>query len=74
MAEKRYSGTVRRASLEGGLWILTTSDGTTYQLRDAPGAMCKDGLAVEVTGEVDTEAVSIGMMGDTLKVKSFVAR
>jgi hypothetical protein len=74
MADTRLQGTVRRASLEGGLWILTTADGTTYQLRDAPGAMCKEGLAVEVTGEVDSGAVSIGMMGDTLRVKSFVAR
>lgn len=74
MAHKSIQGTVHRASLEGGLWILTAADGTTYQLRDAPGAMCKDGLAVEVTGQVDSEAVSIGMMGETLRVTSFRAR
>lgn len=74
MADTRIQGTVRKASLEGGLWILTAADGTTYQLRDAPGAMCRDGLAVEVTGEVDAGAVSIGMMGETLRVKSFRPR
>lgn len=70
----RVTGTVRRASLEGGLWILTTSEGTTYQLRNAPAAMCKEGLEVEVHGEVDEGAVSIGMMGEVLDVKSFSAR
>lgn len=74
MAETRIQGTVRRASLEGGLWILTASDGTTYQLRDAPAALCQDGLAVEVTGEIDDGAVSIGMMGETLRVKKFSRR
>jgi len=74
MAETRIQGTVSRASLEGGLWILTAADGTTYQLRDAPGALCQEGLAVEVTGEIDEGAVSIGMMGDTLRVKSFRPR
>jgi hypothetical protein len=74
MADKTITGTVRRASLEGGLWIVTTADGTTYQLRDAPDAMCRDGLAVQIVGEIDAGAVSIGMMGDTLRVKSFQAR
>lgn len=70
----RVTGTVRRASLEGGQWILTTREGETYQLRNAPAAMCKDGLEVEVSGEVDEGAVSIGMMGEVLRVESFSSR
>ena len=74
MAITRVQGTVRRSSLEGGLWILVTPDGTQYQLRDAPEALRRDALQVEVTGDLDDDAVGIGMVGDVLRVKSFTPR
>ena len=73
MTTTRVTGTVRRASLEGGLWVLTSPDGTSYELRDAPDDLRKDGLKVEVTGIIDDDAVGIGMVGEVIRVKSFRA-
>jgi hypothetical protein len=63
-------GTIRRASIEGGLWILEAEGGKTYQLRGGPKAAYRDGARVEVVGDVDSGAVGIGMVGETLVVDS----
>jgi len=61
-------GTIRRASVEGGLWILVAEGGRTYQLRGGPKEAYRDGARVEIVGEVDRGAVGIGMVGETLVV------
>lgn len=69
----KVTGTIRRSDLEGGVWVLETKSGERYQL-DGDVAAFRDGLDAEVTGEVDRNMMSIGMMGPTLKVKKVEAK
>ena len=64
-------GKVVREELEGGLWILEGDDGNRYQLNGGDGKLLKNGQRATVTGDVDKNAMSIGMMGEILKVKSY---
>ena len=52
--------------MEGGLWVFEADDGKTYQLRGGPRDSYRDGQRVEIVGEVDRDAVGIGMVGETL--------
>ena len=63
----KFTGTVKRSDLEGGLWLLETADGDQYQLVDATDGL-EDGQQVVVEGKVDKGAFGIGMSGPTLKV------
>jgi hypothetical protein len=69
----KLKGTIRRSDLEGGHWVLETEGGEQYQLIGSLGD-CKDGLSVEVEGNVDKNAMGIGMMGPQLKVQKITAR
>lgn len=69
----KLKGTIRRSDLEGGHWVLETENGDRYQLTGALSA-CKDGLAVEVEGKVDKNAMGIGMMGPQLSVQKITER
>jgi len=71
--EMKLKGTIRRNDLEGGHWVLETDDGDQYQLTGALGD-AKDGLAVEVEGKVDKNAMGIGMTGPQLAVHKITAR
>lgn len=66
----RVRGTIRRASVSGGLWVLEAEGGQTYQLRGGPKGAYQDGAKVVVLGDVDEGAVGIGMVGPTLVVDS----
>jgi hypothetical protein len=69
----KLKGTIRRSGLEGGLWMLETDKGESYQLLGkVDGA--KDGLEVEVEGTVDKAAMGIGMVGPQLHVQKLTAR
>ena len=69
----KLKGTIRRSDLEGGHWVLETDGGERYQLIGSLGD-CKDGLAVEVEGKVDKNAMGIGMMGPHLTVQKITAQ
>jgi hypothetical protein len=69
----KLKGTIRRSDLEGGHWVLEAADGQRYQLTGALGD-CKDGLAVEVEGKIDKNAMGIGMMGPQLAVQKITAK
>jgi len=64
-------GEVRKLGLEGGLWALATEDGQMVELVAPPAELCTAGLRVEVVGERRSAEVSIGMLGDALRVISF---
>jgi hypothetical protein len=70
--EMKLKGTIRRSDLEGGQWVLETDGGERYQLSGSL-ADCKDGVAVEVEGKVDKNAMGIGMMGPQLAVQKITA-
>jgi hypothetical protein len=65
-----FVGTIRKLGLEGGVWALIGDDGQQYHLVDAPAAIRKDGLRVEIEGEVAGGA-SIAMIGSMLRVRTF---
>jgi hypothetical protein len=69
----KLQGTIRRSDLEGGHWVLETDGGERYQLTGALGG-AKDGLAAEVEGTVDKNAMGIGMTGPHLAVHKITAR
>ncbi|MDH5490748.1 MAG: hypothetical protein OEY14_02120 [Myxococcales bacterium] len=69
----RHRGTIQSLGLEGGLWALITDEGRTMELLDPPAELLEAGLRVEIEGELDAAEVTIGMLGDTLRVRSFEA-
>lgn len=64
-------GTIRKLGLEGGLWALVTDEGTTVELIDAPSELLVNGARAEVQGTKDSAEVSVGMVGDAIRVTSF---
>jgi hypothetical protein len=69
----KLKGTIRRSDLEGGQWVLETESGDRYQLTGSL-ADAKDGMAAEVEGKVDRNAMGIGMTGPQLAVQKITAR
>jgi hypothetical protein len=69
----KVTGTIRRSDLEGGVWVLETKSGERYQLV-GDVATFRDGLDADVTGDVDRNMMSIGMMGPSLKVTKVEAK
>ena len=65
----KLKGTIRRSGLEGGLWTLETDAGDRYQLVGAVDGI-KDGMKAEVEGNVDRDAMGIGMVGPHFTVKA----
>ena len=64
-------GTVRKLGLEGGLWALVTDEGDSIELIDAPTELLRDGLRAEVEGTRQGAEVTIGMVGDAVRVRSW---
>jgi hypothetical protein len=69
----KFTGTVRKNDLEGGIWELVADDGEHYQLRGGPDALRQDGQRVEVQGKVAKDAMGIGMTGPIIDVASWSA-
>jgi hypothetical protein len=65
----KVKGTVRYSDLEGGQWTLEADGGDRYQLVGKVNGL-KDGNKVEVDGNVEKDAMGIGMTGPHLNVKS----
>ncbi len=66
----KLSGRMAFRDLEGGTWVLEADDGRTYELA-GDRRMRKDGKRIEVEGEVNPGAVSIGMVGPVLSVRRY---
>lgn len=68
----KLKGVLTHSDLEGGHWLLKTDSGDEYQL---VGSMkdAKDGMRVEVEGNVDKQAMGIGMMGPHFNVSKLTA-
>ena len=67
----RFTGTVRNLGLEGGLWALVTDDGRTIELIDAPPELTRDGVRASVNGEQRSAEITIGMVGDAMRVREY---
>jgi Protein of unknown function (DUF5818) len=64
----KVTGTFRHSDVEGGQWVLETEKGDRYQL-EGSAADFKDGARAELTGEIDRNRMSFGMMGVHFVVK-----
>lgn len=67
---KKYNGTVTKSDLEGGVWLLKTDSGETYELKGASESILKEGLKISIDGQVQRDMMSFAMMGPVLSVKS----
>jgi hypothetical protein len=64
-------GIVRKIGLEGGVWALVMDDGSVVELIDAPAELLVDGLRAEVEGTKKNADVTIGMVGNAIRVTRF---
>lgn len=64
-------GKIERQGLGPGTWALVGEDGETYELKDAPSDLKKDGLKVSVKGIVRKDIMTFAMIGPVLEVQSF---
>lgn len=65
-------GTIRQIGIEGGVWALVTDDGKQVELIDPPAGLKKNGARAEVEADESRPVeVSIGMLGQAVRVKSF---
>ena len=67
----KLKGKVAYRDVETGVWVLEGDDGKTYQLAGGDRLIKKDGKRIEVEGDIDRDSLGIGMVGPTLKVKSY---
>jgi hypothetical protein len=58
----KITGTVKRSDLEGGMWLLESTEGESYQLSGAVSTL-KDGMRAELTGKVERDQMGFGMVG-----------
>lgn len=64
-------GTVRKLGLEGGVWAVVTDEGKSVELIDPPADLKQDGQRVEVEADRSGADVTVGMVGDAVRVRSF---
>jgi len=64
-------GTIRNIGVEGGVWALVTDDGQTVELIDPPRELRSDGVRASIVADRKNADVSIGMLGDAVRVESF---
>ncbi|MEA5471000.1 hypothetical protein [Spirulina sp. 06S082] len=66
-------GTIERQEIGVGTWALVAESGETYELKDAPSALCQNGIKVKINGEIRDDVMTLAMIGPVLEVKSFEA-
>jgi len=64
-------GTVRKISLEGGVFALITDEGRQIELIDPPAELQKSGARAEIVLDRSGADATIGMVGDAARVRSF---
>ena len=69
-SEITSAGTITYIDLEGGFYGFIASDGTQYLPLDLPDEYKQDGLAVDITGVIDTDVMTIQMWGQPLRILS----
>jgi hypothetical protein len=67
-------GRVTFRDLGAGAWVLEAEDGNAYELQGGDGGLLREGVRVEVEGDVDAGAVSSAMLGPALRVRRWKAR
>jgi hypothetical protein len=68
---KSVRGTVRKIGIEGGIYALITEQGAQIELIDPPDALKKNGVQAEIELDRKGTEVTVGMVGDAARVRSF---
>lgn len=71
MSNTTISGKIEKKSLGFGVWALVGDDGKTYELKDAPDDLKKQGTKAKVTGQIRSDVMTTAMIGPVLEVQSF---
>ncbi len=71
MTTRKVRGTIRKMSIEGGVWALVSDAGETIELLGAPTELASNGLRVEVDLDARGADASIGMVGSSARVRSW---
>lgn len=67
--ELQFEGTVRYLQVEGGAWVIESTEGTTYDPTNLPERYKEKGLPVRVWADQVEDAVSIRMVGPIISIK-----
>jgi hypothetical protein len=65
------TGKIEKKEVGVGAWALVSEDGTTYELKNPPAALCQPQQRVKVTGTRRDDVMSLAMIGEILEVESF---
>jgi len=65
------TGTIEKREVGIGAWALVTDEGTTYELKNPPEALCQPQKRVTVTGTIRNDVMTLAMIGEVLEVESF---
>jgi hypothetical protein len=68
---KSVRGTVRKIGIEGGIYALITEAGAQIELIDPPDALKQNGVQAEIELDRKGSEVTVGMVGDAARVRSF---
>lgn len=71
MSSTSVTGVMRKVGIEGGIWAVISDTGESWELIDAPEALKRNGLRVEVELDAKVADVTIGMMGRSGRVLSY---
>lgn len=66
-----YTGTIEFLDLSGGVWVLTTAEGSHYALYRAPQELLHEGMAVTIEGSLNPDIMTAAQVGSVLEVKGF---
>lgn len=67
----KVEGTIERIEMGTGTWALVTTDGMTYELKDAPTQLHQEGLKVCIEGQIRDDIMTFAMIGPVLEVNTF---
>jgi len=65
----QVEGKIERKGFGPGTWALVSGTGETYELRQLPADLQKDGLAVKVSGQIREDVMTFAMIGPVLEVE-----
>ncbi|MGB3239192.1 MAG: DUF5818 domain-containing protein [Geitlerinemataceae cyanobacterium] len=67
----KVEGSIGRIEMGTGTWALNGKDGTTYELKDAPTELQKEGLKVRIEGTIRDDVMTLAAIGPVLEVTDF---
>lgn len=64
-------GDIEKKGFGFGVWALIAENGSVYELLDPPAPLCRAQRGVTIEAEIQTEIMTLAMIGPVLKVLSF---